>query len=88
MGPCTHGRMQQTLSFAVTGWVSMALPAATTLPADAWGADFLRYWVEALAERGMRTSSAGPPGFVSSRLRLRSFSWLSLLFFLSCLLNR
>jgi CRP/FNR family transcriptional regulator len=54
----THPGLLQVLHTAMSREISHdrdSLMSVCTLPADARVADFLRYWAETLAERGMRT---------------------------------
>ena len=54
----THPALLQVLHSAMSREIAHdrdSLMSVCTLPADARVADFLRYWAESLAERGMRT---------------------------------
>jgi CRP/FNR family transcriptional regulator len=54
----THPDLLQVLHAAMSREIASdrdSLMSVCTLPADARVADFLRYWAESLAERGMRT---------------------------------
>ncbi|MDM0008161.1 Crp/Fnr family transcriptional regulator [Variovorax sp. J22G73] len=55
---CVHPGLMQVLHAAMSREIANdrdSLMSVCTLPADARVADFLRYWAESLAERGMRT---------------------------------